>query len=226
MCFQTLPPCKRHIETAYGTQVGTLPLRTLPPGSVKELWDDYKEVCGPGVEPASYAVFVKSWRTKWNTCLEFRPHSTHAECSECIELKEKRSRARDPAAKLEAIRNLREHRLENQADRGIMTSSWNAGLANPVLTLTVDGMDQAKFRIPRARKHRESHEFQRFKRPKCIVVGAWVAHVCLCIFVMDALQPHDSNLTLEVVARTLERAKLQLEKLGLPFPKEIQLWVS
>ena len=106
-----------------------------------------------------------------------------------------------------------------------MTSSWNAGLANPVLTLTVDGMDQAKFRIPRARKHRESHEFQRFKRPKCIVVGAWVAHVCLCIFVMDALQPHDSNLTLEVVARTLERAKLQLGKLGLPFPKEIQLWV-
>ena len=75
--------------------MGTLPFRTLPPGTVKELWSDYVDTSGPDCDPASFKIFWNAWNSKWKACLGFRPHTTHAECSECIELKEKKSRAKD-----------------------------------------------------------------------------------------------------------------------------------
>jgi hypothetical protein len=119
---------------------------------------------------------------------------------------------------------LREHRIENQADRCLLSTSFSAPLGATTLAIMIDGMDQAKFKLPRARGHRESHEFKQFKRPKVIVVGVWAASTCLCLYLCDALQPHDASLTIELLARCLERAKAHLAKLGLPFPTEVQIW--
>ncbi len=131
---------------------------------------------------------------------------------------------KDPADKLLAIRNLREHRSQIAQDKCLLNASWGFGPSSGILVLTIDGMDQAKFRIPRARKHRSSADFQKYLRPKVIVIGVWIAGLCLALYLCDGTQPHDSNLTVEVLARAFERARVRLADLGLPFPTEIQLW--
>jgi hypothetical protein len=74
--------------------------------------------------------------------------------------------------------------------------------------------------------NRESHELQKHHRPRCIVIGLWVAQVGLWVSICDCVMPHDSNLTIEVLARGLEKAKAHMETLGREFPSEISIWVA
>jgi hypothetical protein len=82
-------------------------------------------------------------------------------------------------------------------------------------------MDQAKWRIPRSRGLKETKQFQKYYRPRCLVIGVWIAHIGLWISVGDCLQPHDSSLTVELVARALEKAHARYLELGLEWPREL-----
>eukprot|EP00972_Heterocapsa_arctica_P114458 16442538-Heterocapsa_arctica.AAC.1 len=64
----------------------SLPLRYLPPGTVKDLFSDYKHQGGL----AGYKTFLVEWHARWESVLRFRTVSTHAECSDCFRLKNAR----------------------------------------------------------------------------------------------------------------------------------------
>ena len=54
----------------------------------------------------------------------------------------------------------------------------------------------------------------------------WLAHIGLWVAVSDCTQPHDSSLTVELIARALERAKDRYDELGLMWPRELLIFVS
>ena len=43
---------------------------------------------------------------------------------------------------------------------------------------------------------------------------------------LDPTMPHDSSLTVELLARAIETARVQCAALGHPFPKEVLVWVA
>ena len=96
----------------------------------------------------------------------------------------------------------------------------------PLLVLWTDGMDQAEWCIPRFRNLRAAKNLGSFVRPRCKVQGVWLFHLGLHFYVADATMPHDSAFTVECIARSLERLKLQCACRGLPVPTEIVIWVA
>ena len=134
----------------------------------------------------------------------------------------------DPAGKFAAVKDYRKHVRDIMKDRDLKETLWNTPVQNtdrPILYLSVDGMDQAKWRIPRSRNLRDTHLVGKFQRPRVLVVGVWVAGVCLVVYLADCTQPHDTNLTLELIARSMERAKLHLQQQGHSLPPEVLIQV-
>lgn len=81
-----------------------------------------------------------------------------------------------------------------------------------ILKITIDGMDQAKFRCPR--NLASSAEFEACWRPQLHVVGAIIHGHMECYFLMNADQPKDSNMNATVICRCLD---ILCDKLGPQF---------
>jgi hypothetical protein len=75
-------------------------------------------------------------------------------------------------------------------------------LSSPVLTVIVDGMDQAKFRVPRCVTH--SHAFEKLLRPALHVQGIWAHGAGYQIAVSDADLMKDTAGNCEVISRMIE----------------------
>jgi hypothetical protein len=87
------PIAVRYIETGMGQGSIDLPVRYLPPGSVRDLFDQY---LGVGQTPAAkYGSFLKLWNAKWSAVLKFRTHTEHGECKDCYTYKYKKTAAKD-----------------------------------------------------------------------------------------------------------------------------------
>ena len=81
-----------------------------------------------------------------------------------------------------------------------------------ILKITIDGMDQAKFRCPR--NLASSAEFEACWRPQLHVVGTIIHGHMECYFLMNADQPKDSNMNATVICRCLDILR---DKLGPQF---------
>ena len=77
--------------------------------------------------------------------------------------------------------------------------------------ITIDGMDQSKFRCPR--NLASSSEFESCWRPQLHVVGAIYHGVCECYFIMGPDVAKDANMEATVCSRTLEIAQKALIEL-------------
>ena len=69
--------------------------------------------------------------------------------------------------------------------------------------LRVDGVDQAKFRVPR--QTQKTHAFEKLIRPALHVQGAWCEGFGFHFAVADADMKKDTNNNIEVLARLLEQ---------------------
>ncbi|CAL1154377.1 unnamed protein product [Cladocopium goreaui] len=136
--------------------------------------------------------------------LRFRSRSQHGECSTCIRHK---AMVRRLAGHLTA-RNLQqqyyfEHLQHQYADRLCYWSargeSRHKGLSVVMIT---DGMDQAKYALPRS-EIMKSKEFGQFQRPR-LHISALIAHGWFIIFqVSPADLPKDSNSCIELISHSL-----------------------
>lgn len=81
-----------------------------------------------------------------------------------------------------------------------------------ILKITIDGMDQAKFKCPR--NLASSAEFESCWRPQLHVVGTIIHGHMECYFLMNADQPKDSNMNATVISRCLDILR---DKLGPQF---------
>ena len=69
--------------------------------------------------------------------------------------------------------------------------------------LRADGVDQAKFRVPRVTS--KTHAFEKLIRPALHVQGAWCEGFGFHFAVADADMKKDINNNIEVIARLLEQ---------------------
>lgn len=93
-------------------------------------------------------------------------------------------------------------------------------MANSVsqLCMIVDGMDQAKFRVPRILH--KSKGVEKLIRPALHVQGAWAHGFGYHLAIMDADMRHDTNNNIEVISRMLEQVYVTHN--GLPLGLHLQ----
>ncbi len=151
------------------------PKRYLNPGSFQNLWDMYHGSV-PTDEQVSKATLYNSWNSAWKKVLRFRSTGQGKRCKVCAMLDEARSKATTAAEKQQLIQEKLQHITEIKAGRSInvrgnlQSEHDSATPSGPsdVLKVCLDGMDQAKFRVPRNVVPR-LFETNFFKR-QCVVV--------------------------------------------------------
>ena len=92
-------------------------------------------------------------------------------------------------------------------------------------TSSQDGMDQAKWCIPRNRSSVLPKSLSGLSRPKFKVQGVWVHGVMLKLWVLDPRCPSASSV-LETMTRTIESAMDRCEEMGVKPPNELLCWVA
>lgn len=87
-----------------------------------------------------------------------------------------------------------------------------------------DGMDQAKWALPRYKHVRATKSTQMIQRPKCKVHATWLHGVALYIWVVDPRVPSDASMVMEAGARSIEYAVEACRKHGQRIPTELIIW--
>jgi hypothetical protein len=134
------------------------------------------------------------------------------------------------ADRFEKIKEYKAHINQVMSDRALESSlkSMNPleNSRQAILFCQTDGMDQAKWSVPRSPGWVQSKSAGRYERPRLKVQGVWMHWLGLFIFVGDPHQPHDSSMTIECITRALERVIEHCRVLGAKEPSEFLLWVQ
>ena len=184
----------------------TQEVRHLPPGSMKDIWEQFRLSGGHDV---SFTSFWRTWRQNYPN-LKFRSYSSHAICSECIHHKllikdlSHHIRARN------AQQQLYVRHLDNQYQDRI--SYWRCRAssrikAGEVITI-IDGMDQAKFAFPRSSIFR-TKSLAKLQRGRAHVCGL-IAHGYHTMFMISPPElPKDATTHIEYLAHSMSVLKQQ-----------------
>lgn len=202
------------------------PIRYLGPGTPMELYWEYLAVCqARGTRPASQRTFYRLFGSIFATHLKFRNKSEHATCTICTAYKDRlRSASLAPRARAEVMALYLQHLASNYLDQQCsnntveLSLTWSTllmsgqllascSLSTSVGHLDVDGVDQAKFRVPR--KLVKSHAFQTLIRPALHVQGVWWQGLAYHLAVSDGDVPKNTNSNVETMARCIEAVYLR-----------------
>ena len=164
---------------AYGRNVDSMmsgpgfhegPPRHVPHGSCMSLFWEYMGFMKTrGEEPASWSRFYHIFKLVWRDKLRFRKDggSQHAKCDTCVGLKQDIRNARSLAERHGFLQRYIGHVFEQWRDRMVvwalstLSVTWTSQamrlgarlqwicVSSAVLVIVVDGIDPAKFRIPR-----------------------------------------------------------------------------
>ena len=107
-----------------------------------------------------------------------------------------------------------------------MRASPPSDFSLPILMMWTDGMDQAHWNLPREAGQNAPKEWAKYQRPRAKVQGVWLFWWEVSFYVADNCMPHDSGMTCEVIARSLERVKEIAEERQIPLPPEFVLWTD
>ena len=179
--------------------------RYLAHRNVSELYTAYM---AEGTVPVSYTWFTALFRG-WRSVLRFLPdRGTHSKCPDCEHFKELNRRATAASDQSSILEAYRQHLASQAKDRAVAAQiahkSRRAMLGeapDSVLYLTIDGMDQAKFRVPRNTS--QSKDLSGRQRPQLHCVGSIVEGLVDSYFFNDSRVSKDSNLQITLTARTL-----------------------
>ena len=174
--------------TALGPGMFQGPLRFLPPGKKIHLYWEYMAWSNHWNKPmASWRTFQRAFG-KCRHCLRFRKIGQHAVCQVCTTLKARLRTTKLPKDRHAVLEEYTEHVLRQWCDRQVYANATSVSLecrrllqdgvcfarmAHSVsqVCMIVDGMDQAKFRLPRILK--KSKGVEKLIRPALHVQGAW-----------------------------------------------------
>lgn len=177
---------------------------------------------------ASWSVFYKRWQEKWHLVFEFHHESAHSACDECCRYKQlmkgwlTQLQSDVASAVLENMTGYQRHLSAVAADRsfinglrvavsscpdvaGASGSSERSMRPSDYLLVIIDGMDQAKWRLPRFPELRIPKSAAHLQRPTVVVEAVWVVGHRLDFYLLDKDQHHDSNSIQECLAVSLER---------------------
>ena len=94
-----------------------------------------------------------------------------------------------------------------------------------VCTHSQDGMDQAKWSIPRCRSLITPKSLAGHQRLKFKVQGVWCHGICLKLWVLDPRVPADSSTIVETLTRNIENVMKLCEQKGVRPPDQLLCWV-
>lgn len=144
--------------------------------------------------PASWSTFFRVFKKLWNTKLAFRQGggSQHAVCDVCVGLKRDIKLSRSTSERQTLLQRYMKHVFAQWSDRMVYWSlcclsvtwcsealaagtrllRWSIG--SSMITIIIDGVDQAKFRIPRV-------DVQGLEQPEARESTGCVTIACVCV---------------------------------------------
>ena len=131
----------------------------------------------------SYRTFVRAYHLHWSKVIKWRGQGQHAKCNACEKFRGYARQCSSASDKALVKQAYKEHLAIMMRDRAadakwreLARSSVNTGLAGTDdatswLVMVVDGMDMAKFKLPRNVNH--SKDWEKMYRPevKCSLVA-------------------------------------------------------
>ena len=135
-----------------------VPKRYLNPGTFQTLWNQYA-LETPIDDQVAQSTLYRTWRSTWRKFMPFRNIGQGKRCRICANLDESHRKANTDEEKRVILESKMKHIEEIKSDRlinvrGNAQSEHDCRCSAPdgngkVLKITIDGMDQAKFRCPR-----------------------------------------------------------------------------
>jgi hypothetical protein len=155
------------------------PKRYLPPGNPMSLyWEYLAWMRDRTEEPASWSVFFRIFKKLWGVKLKFRKRKgQHAECDMCVGLKRDIKLARTFPERHGLMQRYMSHIFSQWRDRMVWWSlctlsvQWSSqsmaigarmqaiSVGASCIAVIADGVDQAKFRVPRVTTDGALHPF-------------------------------------------------------------------
>ena len=182
-------------------------------------------------QPVSYATFRRAWvQGSWSGKLKFLPVGHHSSCSACAHFREWRRHCVTDGdrAKLEEARSVHIKRImldravcsrmDDIARKSMQQRFQDMPQESRHGAMTIDGMDQAKFKVPRWKFAKVSKDLEGLWRPTLHVHGTIVHGSCETFFLCEPDLPKDANLQITCMARALQLAAVSSAKLGIPMP--------
>ncbi|CAJ1443835.1 unnamed protein product [Effrenium voratum] len=209
--------------------------RWLPHCRIADLYEQYCLGFVPqGQEPASSTLFYKLWREHWAGILRIRKSAQHARCQSCVLYSEYRAKARSEEVKESIQKAYTKHLAGVFADRDLgrrmaLQSEQSNQLSSPLphskrtLYVCLDGMDQAKFKLPRHKQAQSGKVWETLHRPALHNILVLIHGVCECYFLMNLDQKKDSNCQCTVLCgRAIDIAATLLQSRNMCLPSH---WV-
>ncbi|CAK9073825.1 unnamed protein product [Durusdinium trenchii] len=180
----------------------------LPPGNVMELFEEYKATQQMlGGKPVSYTTFNHVYKERWQDILRFRSQSLFTSCEVCCAFKTQlQDKKLTFEQKLGCLQGYRAHLHDQYCDR---TTIWTlqfegADQHSGILMICTDGLDQAKFALPRDPQLRANAGLAKHQRPRLKVHGVWCYGYTLNISILDDCSRHDSSAIIEMISQAVE----------------------
>ncbi len=200
--------------------------RYLGACSTKDFYDTYCHFAHG--EAASESTFRRALKC-WRNALKFRRVSQHAKCSTCARLHKLRKDA-TTAAERDAVRaDLDKHlramfmdramdarygKLSEESARGTVTTGT-------ILSLAMDGMDQAKFKVPR--NVCNAKELENLWRPVLHATGVLAEGVGEFYYLAEGDAKKNSDMNCQCLGRTLEKLNHWFKARLLVVPQHLVL---
>ena len=183
------------------------PLRFMHPGSVTDLYDTYCQFeRGDAASESTFRRVFKAWH-----CLKFRRLSQHAKCTICGKLQKLRKDAKTEQERTHYQKELEVHLQGMFADRAVdarlaklSEESAHGTLTGQqgILSIAMDGMDQAKFKCPRMKSI--TKDLETLWRPVLHVTGCLAEGVGEYYYIAEGDCKKNSDANIQCLGLTLD----------------------
>ena len=191
----------------------------LNPGGFESLWSLH--TAEPLDAQVGKTTLYETWQT-WKAFMPFRNAGQGKRRRGCALIDAERPQAVTVEEKLKLAKREEAHLDEIKADRTVnvrgnllsekCAKNLSSDGVEQLLKITIDGMDQAKFRVPRNLAN--SADLSKLWRPQLHVVGAIAWGHLERYFIMDSDIPKDSNMESTVLARVLDLVQARITRLN------------
>lgn len=189
--------------------------KMLPPMTLQELYEQFcLWAADMNSTPSSLSTFCKVWRQQcWQAKLQVRSPVVLSRCQVCDDIAQARRQTHDPKQRQQLGNVLLQHVKEQQEDRLVYKAIREASrTGTSILSLILDGMDQAKFKVPRV-KNGTNFLGNNSWRPQ-LHVSCCIAHGYMDMYwVGDENIPKDAAATVQQLSEMLDAvAKLRSDR--------------
>ena len=209
-------------EMAAAGVVGPDEARFLAPHtSLQELYDCSSSMVPLESGAPSYSTFVRVFHSDYQQILKFRHETQHAKCNDCERYKQLRRISHAPSDIKQINDEQKEHLGAMMMDREMYTKLCHLAREGKILSLDIDSMDCAKWRVPR--NLASTKQFEALWRPECTFTCVLTQGFHENFFIMEQDLVKDSNLMMTLLSRSMQRALEELHAKGKPCPPIIHI---